>query len=50
LGWSKMKAVLRKIKTNSYDELVEGMKLALNSFSISDIENWFKHYGYTATI
>jgi hypothetical protein len=33
---------------SSYDELVEGMKTALKSFTKSDIANWFSHVGYIA--
>ena len=50
LSWSKMKAILRKLKANTYIDLIEAMKLALNSFTISDINKWFKHYGYIANV
>jgi transposase len=50
LSWSKMKSILRKIKANTYNKLVKGMKIALNSFTISDISNWFKCYGYITNI
>jgi len=50
LSWSKMKGILRKLKANTYAELIEGMKLALDSFTISDIANWFKHHGYVANL
>jgi transposase len=50
LSWSKMKAVLRKLRANTYDELVDDMKSALNSFSSTDILNWFKHCGYIVNV
>jgi transposase len=50
LSWSKMKAVLRKQKAKTYDDLVESMKLALNSITNTDISNWFKHCGYIANV
>ena len=50
LSWSKMKACLRKFKAHTFDDLVLAMKSALDSFTISDIANWFKHYGYIANI
>jgi transposase len=50
LSWSKMKAILRKVRANTYNELIMAMKQALDSFSVSDIANWFKHYGYIVNI
>jgi transposase len=46
LSWSKMKAVLRKLKARSYEELVAGMKTALGAITASDIAGWFQHCGY----
>jgi transposase len=46
LAWSKMKAVLRKLKPRWFDELVVAMKSALDSITISNIVAWFKHCGY----
>ena len=46
LAWSKMKAVLRRLKAATFDELVDAMGVALDSISTSDISNWFKHCGY----
>lgn len=50
LSWSKMKAYLRKLKANTFDDLVLAMKSALDSFTSSDIANWFKHDGYIANV
>lgn len=46
MSWSKMKAVLRKLKATSYDEMLKSMKIALDSFTKLDIANWFSHDGY----
>jgi len=46
LMWSKMKAILRKLKIRSPDLLDEAIVSALDSVSISDICNWFAHDGY----
>jgi len=46
LMWSKMKAILRKLKIRSRDLLDEAIVLALDLVSISDITNWFLHDGY----
>jgi len=48
LAWSKMKSILRKHKPRSMDELVSTMKAALDSLTMADISNWYKHYGYVA--
>jgi len=48
LAWSKMKSILRKHKPRSMDELMSTMKAALDSLTLSDISNWYKHYGYVA--
>jgi transposase len=48
MSWSKMKSVLRKLKATTYDELTKNMRTALDSFTKSDIANWFSHDGYNA--
>jgi transposase len=48
MSWSKMKSDLRKLKATTYDELEQHMKIALDSFTKSDITNWFLHDGYNA--
>jgi len=46
LMWSKIKAILRKLKIRSRDLLEEAIVFALDSVSVSDISNWFAHDGY----
>jgi transposase len=50
MSWSKMKSVLRKLKAAAYDEMVKSMKTALDSFTKSDIANWFSHDRYNANL
>lgn len=46
MSWAKMKSVLRSLKPRAYDELMPALQIALNSFSLNDIINWFAHDGY----
>lgn len=46
LMWSKIKAILRKLKIRSIDLLDDAISFALDSVSLSDIAGWFKHDGY----
>jgi len=46
LMWSKMKAVLRKLKIRTKDRLDEAIAQAFCSVSCSDIAGWFRHDGY----
>lgn len=46
LSWSKMKAVIKRLKPRTYDDLICSLQIALNSFTTDDIKNWFKHDGY----
>jgi transposase len=46
LVWSKVKAVLRKLKAMSWEDLQKALKTALDAIALSDIKNWFKHDGY----
>ena len=50
LSWSKMKAILKKLKPRTYDKLVAALQIALNSFTESDIANWFSHDGYIINV
>jgi len=50
LAWSKVKAILRKLKPRGFNELVSVMKSALDSLTILNIEGWFRHCGYTFNI
>jgi transposase len=46
LSWSKMKSMLRKLKARTVEEMKEVMKIVLNCFTKSNIENLFSHCGY----
>ena len=48
-SWSKMKSMLRQLKPRTFDELVLALKIALESFELSDIKGWFKNCGYLET-
>jgi hypothetical protein len=41
-----MKAILKKLKPRTFEELVAALEIALNSFTLEDIKNWFSHDGY----
>jgi transposase len=44
--WSKIKAILRKLKVRAKALLEEAIAQAFNAISLSDIAVWFKHDGY----
>ena len=44
--WAKVKAVLRKLKARTFDELVEALGLAFQSVTPEDMRTWFAHCGY----
>ena len=46
LMWSKMKAILRKLRIRSKELLDDAIALAFDTVSISDISGWFRHDGY----
>ena len=46
LMWSKVKAVLRKFKARTHEELQKALRAALDTIALVDIKNWFKHDGY----
>ena len=46
LMWSKVKAILRKLKIRSKELLDDAIAFALDSVSISDVAGWFRHDGY----
>ena len=48
LVWSKVKAVLRRLKARSFEELQKALKTALAAITLGDIKNWFKHDGYAS--
>ena len=47
LLWSKMKSGLRSFKASTFEDLIFAMKLVLNSMTLNNIINWFKHCGYS---
>ncbi|NEP51267.1 MAG: IS630 family transposase [Moorea sp. SIO3C2] len=44
--WSKVKAILKKIKARTYKELIEGIADAILKVTKEDIRNWFTHCCY----
>ncbi len=44
--WSKVKSILKNIKTESLDELHKAIGIALQKITVSDAVNWFKCCGY----
>ena len=45
-AWSKMKAVLRKLKARAADALLPAIAQALDSIAPDDISGWIRHCGY----
>jgi len=41
-----VKAVLRKLKARTHEELQKALRAALDTIALVDIKNWFKHDGY----
>ena len=48
LAWSKVKAIVRKLKPRALDALVEPSARALECITSSDLANWFRHAGYAS--
>ncbi len=46
LMWSKIKAILRKLKVRAKDQLDDAIANAFSCVSPSDISGWFRHDGY----
>lgn len=44
--WSKIKSILRGVAARTKDALINGLALALEKISPSDIQNWFTNCGY----
>ena len=44
--WSKVKAILRKIKARNYKDLIEAITSAMLQVTQKDIRNWFTHCCY----
>ena len=50
LMWSKVKAYLKKVKARTQEQLEKAIALALETVTISDCRNWFRHCGYQVTL
>lgn len=48
--WSKLKAILRKVKARTVDSLLVAIPQAFRSISICDILGWFKEAGYSLSL
>jgi transposase len=46
MAWSKLKALIRKVKPRHLDELVEATRQALQSVTSDDLLGWLRHAGY----
>jgi transposase len=46
LMWSKVKAYLKKVKARTQEELEKAIAEALQTITVSDCLNWFRHCGY----
>ena len=44
--WSKIKAILRKLKARTEKELILAIAKALERVSPQDVQGWFKSCGY----
>jgi transposase len=49
LMWSKVKTYLRKMKARTHDDLEKAIARALETITVSDCLNWFRHCGYEVT-
>lgn len=45
--WSKLKAILRKVKARTVDSLLAALPKAFQAISVSDIMGWFRESGYS---
>ena len=50
LMWSKVKAYLKKVKARTQIELEKAIAEALETITVSDCLNWFRHCGYEVTL
>ena len=44
--WSKVKAILKKVKARTYKDLINGITDAMLKVTKNDIRNWFTHCCY----
>ena len=49
LMWSKVKAYLKKVKARTQEQLEAAIAEALQTITVSDCLNWFRHCGYRVT-
>jgi transposase len=45
LAWSKAKTILRRLRAQTWDALVDALAEALGDITVSDCLGWFKHVG-----
>jgi transposase len=50
LMWSKVKAYLKKIKARTQADLEKTIAAALETITVSDCLNWFRHCGYEVSL
>ncbi len=50
LMWSKLKAYLKKVKARTQTALEKAIAEALETITVSDCLNWFRHCGYEVTL
>jgi len=48
LVWSKMKVMIRKLRTKTEEELQVALTKAIGWISSDDIKGYFKHCGYAS--
>jgi transposase len=47
--WSKVKAILRRLKARTFADLVDALRQALLAITPEDLRGWFAHCGYAIT-
>jgi len=50
LMWSKVKTYLKRVKARTQEELEKAIAAALQTITLSDCQNWFRHCGYEVTL
>ena len=45
--WSKVKSALRAVKARTLEALIDALDAAFRSVSLTDIQSWFNHCGYS---
>ena len=44
--WSKIKQTLRSLAAQTFDGLIEAIRIAMEKVSLQDLLGWFNHCGY----